>query len=319
MIAVDIANTLKGSSNIALVSHVMPDGDSIGSMLAVYNALGRIGKKVDVYSSDIVPNIYSFLPGYGCIKDCCEILKERYDVLVILDCGSKDRTGMCSKLWDQACTIINIDHHATNSFFAGLNLVDTNASATGELIYQIIKLMGLDILKDEAICIYTAILTDTGCFRYSNTTSITHEIAGNLVNTGIDFGKVHDLIYRNFEFNNIRALGKALSGIELFNDGQIALMQFLQNDYKSFGFRDINTSDFIDYARDINSVEVAVFVKEILPGEFKVSFRSKYYVDVRSICEKFDGGGHTKAAGCTMNGTIENIKKMILQELKSVI
>lgn len=319
MIAAEIASTLKKKDKIAIVSHVMPDGDSIGSMLALYSALSRIGKKVDVFSSDSVPGIYSFLPCSGIIKNCSEISSYEYEVLVVLDCGSMDRTGICSKLWSKINTSINIDHHITNSLFANLNLVDTNASATGEIIYGIIKLMGIDILQEEALCLYTSILTDTGCFRYSNTTPVTHEIVGALISTKIDFGSVHDLIYRNFEFNTIKAMGKALSSIEVFCSGRIAFMQFLQKDYEDLGFREVNTSDFIDYARDINSVEVAAFAKEIAPLEFKVSLRSKKVIDVRNICEKFGGGGHIRAAGCTMGGTIHDIKDTILQELQMAL
>lgn len=319
MIAAKIANLLKQKNRVAVVSHIMPDGDSVGSMLALYNVLTRMGKVVDVYSSDRVPEVYSFLPGYNFIKTCFEnesdTTVEKYDVLAVLDCGSIDRTGCWDKISAGSEVTLNIDHHGTNLLFADLNLVDTNASATGELIYQIIKLMGEDILKDEAECLYTAILTDTGSFRYSNTTSITHQIAGDLINTGLDFGEIYDLIYKRFKFDDIKVLGKALSSIELFEGNRIAFMVILKKDLMGMSFDSINTTDFIDYARDIDSVEAAVFAKETGDKEFKLSFRSKRIVDVKSICERYGGGGHVRAAGCTIKGDLTSIKKCVIEEL----
>lgn len=319
MIAVDITSTLKQKNNIAIVSHMMPDGDSVGSMLALFNVLKRMGKSVDIYSSDKIPAVYSFLPNCKLIKQCNEILNKEYEVIVVLDCGSMDRTGNCSVLEKLSDICINIDHHGTNTLFADLNLVDTNASATGELIYQIIKLMGQDILEDEAICLYTAILTDTGGFRYSNTTSITHQIAGDLINTGIDFGKVYERIYKSYKYENIKVMGKVLSTIELSGDGSIAFISLLKKDLEDLVIESINTSDFIDYARDIDSVEAAAFVKEIDTDEFKVSFRSKRIIDVKKICEKYGGGGHVRAAGCTIKGDLQFIKQLVINDLKNAL
>ena len=315
MMAVTIANTLKQKNTFAIVSHIMPDGDSIGSMLALYSVLSRLKKDVDVFTNDNIPSIYSFLPNFKVIKTCGKSDK-LYDVLIVLDCGDIERTGNCSLLSAKSSLTINIDHHGTNTLFANLNLVDTNASATGELIYQIIKLMGIDILKDEAVCIYTSILTDTGSFRYSNTTSITHQIAGDLINTGVDFGLIYNKIYNDFRYEDIKLMGKAIGSLELFNNGRIAYMQLLKNDIDNLSIKEVNTSNFIDYARDINTVEVAVFIKEITTDEYKISLRSKYLVDVKAICEKFGGGGHVKAAGCTIKGNIRNVKNIIIEELQ---
>lgn len=317
MIASKIAGILKEKDSIAIVSHIMPDGDSIGSMLALYNVLKRMCKNVVPITGDNLPKVYSFLPGFGSICSCDSSVNRDYDVLVVLDCGSLDRTGDCSLI--RSKITINIDHHITNSLFADLNLVDTNASSTGELIYQLIRLMGSDILKEEAACLYTAILTDTGCFKYSNTTLSTHQITGDLITTGIDFGSIHDMVYKNYEYTGLKLLGKALSSIELHEDGKIAFMQLLYDDFKGIDLKDVSTSEFIDYARDIGSVETAAFIKEISPGEFRVSFRSKNRVDVRAICEKFGGGGHIRAAGCTITGKSEYVKNTVINEMKKAL
>jgi phosphoesterase RecJ-like protein len=316
---VNIADIFKEKENIAVVAHVMPDGDSIGSMLALYNLLKRMGKNIDVYSSDVVPDVYSFLPGISAVKRQFEDKGKRYEAVAVLDCGSMDRTGNFSNLQDMTEIIVNIDHHATNSAFGHINLIDTSASSTGELIFRIIKQMGVEILKDEACCLYTAILTDTGCFRYANTSQNTHNIAGELVSAGIDFGFIHSQIYNNYKYQDIKTLGKAVSSIELYCGGKIAFMHLLQADLEGFSLDEINTNDFINYARDINGVEAAAFAKEIREDEYKVSFRSKNIIDVRIVCEKYGGGGHIRAAGCTIKGNINEVKDTVINELENAL
>ncbi len=317
MTAAKIAEILKEKSNFAITFHVMPDGDSVGSSLALYNVLKRSNKNVDVFSSDKVPDVFSYLPGYDSIKDCSLIGKNAYDALIIIDSGDYERIGKCADI--KANITVNIDHHATNDLYADINFVDMNSAAAGELIYQIIKLMEPEIQKDEAACLYTAILTDTGGFRYSNTTPLTHLIAGKLISTGIAFSGIHDIIYRNFEYDSIKLLGKVLESIELHYRGRIAFMKLLKSDIGNIDISNISTTDFINYGRDIKSVECAAFIKETGAGEFKVSLRSKNYVDVKSVCEKFGGGGHIRAAGCTIKGNFENAKKSILDELAKAL
>lgn len=319
MSIVDIAAVLKSKNKVAISSHIMPDGDSIGSMLSLYNALKGEGKDVVCYCSDSLPDVYSFLPGYSEIKIYSGDPGEEYDIFAVLDCGSTDRTGKCSSLKGCCHQVINIDHHATNSDFGDLNLVETSASSTGELIYHVLKQMGISISRDIACCLYTAILTDTGCFKYSNTTEETHRIAGELIRSGIDFGAIHSEIYNNYNYKDLKFLGKAIGSIELYGSGKIAYMQLDRDDINGVRLEDINTSDFINYARDIKGVEVAAFVKEGDEGEFRVSFRSKKIVDVREVCEKFGGGGHTRAAGCTIRGTASDVKSTVLQELENAL
>lgn len=319
MSIIDIASALKSKNRVAIASHIMPDGDSIGSMLSLYNALKAEGKDVICCTSDELPEVYSFLPGYSEIKLYSDEYCGQYDIFVVLDCGSPDRTGKCSRLVNCSSQVINIDHHGTNSQFGDLNLVETGASSTGELIYQILKSMDTDISKDIACCLYTAILTDTGCFKYSNTTKETHRIAGELISTGIDFGEIHSQVYSNYNYNDLKFMGKAIESIEIYASGKISYMQLVRSDMDGMKLEDVNTSDFINYARDIKGVEAAVFVKEGDPGEFKVSFRSKNIVDVRAVCEKFGGGGHTRAAGCTIRGTLSDVKSTVLKELEKCI
>lgn len=316
MSAQKIADVLKECSSCVIMAHVSPDGDSIGSMLALYNVMKRLGKVVDAVSSDNIPSAFSFLPFYDSIKKYSGFERQRYDIAVVLDCGSSDRAGECSRLIDNAGICINIDHHVTNSMFASFNLVDTGASATGELIFQVIKEMGLDIKREEAVCLYTAILTDTGCFKYKNTTPLTHNIAGELINTGIEFGEIHDKVYRNFDFNTVKAMGRALCSMELFDNDQIALMELLIDNLEGIGLQDIDTTDFINFARDIRNVEAAAFIKQISSNEYKVSMRSKNKIDVRAVCEKYGGGGHVRAAGCSMEGTLKSVKDRVLMELR---
>lgn len=316
MIIEKIAGVLKESYSIAIMAHVSPDGDSIGSMLALYNALNRMGKRVDVYQSDNIPPTYSFLPGISLIKKCGTNEGSQYDAAVILDSGGLDRIGDCIKLLDNINLTINIDHHITSSEFAHYNLIDPKASSTGELIYRLIKGIGLEVQKDEAICLYTAILTDTGCFKYPSTTPETHRIAADLISCGIEFWNIHDMIYGNYDYNTVRIMGKVMKGMELSDGGKVVIMQLLHEDLEGLRLEDIDTTDFISYGRDISSVEVAAFIKQTSQDEYKVSFRSKSFVDVRKICEKFGGGGHIRASGCTLTGNLKSVKDTVLAEIR---
>jgi phosphoesterase RecJ-like protein len=315
----NILEAIKSAGSIAIASHIMPDGDSVGSMLALYNALKRMGKKVDVFAGDNIPAIYSFLPNFQSIARYNTNYQENYELFIVLDCGSLDRTGDCSAIGGRAARVVNIDHHITNDFFGSLNLVDTGVSSTGELIYSIIENLGISITRQEAICLYTAILTDTGGFRHSNTSPHTHYLAGELIKYNIDFSMIYNSVYRNYKYKEIRILGKVMSSIELFSDGRIAYMQLLQEDLGGLDLESLNTSDFIDYGRDIDAVEAAVFVKEMNDQTFKLSLRSKKTVDVRKISEKYGGGGHIRAAGCTIHGALDKVKGRILADLQDAL
>lgn len=314
MLHVEIGKLIKSNDNFAIASHTSPDGDSIGAMLALYTILSSLGKKVDVFVEDTPPYKYSFLPKFEELKICNN--SGEYSCLFVLDCGDKERLGKCEDLIDRAKRVINIDHHISNNMFGHLNIVDPNASSTGELIYQILKLNGFEISKDIAACLYTSIITDTGGLKYSNTTSVTLSIVGDLINTGIDFSEISSFIYNRRSISQIKLMSMVTQTLEMHMDNKVSMLTLTRNMLDECSANDEEAEEFINIARDIDGVQVAVFIKEKDQLIYKISLRSKKLVDVRKVAEEFGGGGHIRAAGCTIEGNINEIKKKLIFAIK---
>jgi len=264
--------------------------------------------------------MYSFLPG----KELVSIYSDdntndqrvfNGETVIALDTGDIGRLGKRAKIFNNAIHKINIDHHPTNTYFAEMNYICENASATGEIIFQLIKAMDIKFDVDIALCLYTAILTDTGGFKYSNTTSLTHLIVSQLVSYGIDISAVSFRIFDSISENKLKLIGSAINTIELFENGKIALITITKKMIADSGAIEEETEGIVDYARNISGVEVAAFVKEKFDNEVKVSLRSNSYIDVSQIVNKYSGGGHKRAAGCTLNTSLLETKKIILNDL----
>lgn len=309
MIYPDIISKIKESRKIAIMSHIMPDGDNVGSSLALYNALEKSGKDVAFILDDDIPKVYKFLKSSDKVQRPGKY--EIFDAVISLDCGDTDRLGK-SRLYLENNFIINIDHHISNNEFGNLNLVDANASATGEIIYHLIKLLGIDIDKEISECLYTAIVTDTGQFQYSNTNSLTHQIAGDLIKNGVDVTLMFERIYQNNSKEKVILMKQALNSLEFYHNDRISCLSITLEQMKEANAMDEDSDGIINLARDIECVEAAVFLKELEPGKIKVGLRSKKVVDVAAVSLQFGGGGHVHAAGCTLHGTIDEVKKVII-------
>lgn len=314
MIISDIIEKIKDSKNICITFHSSPDGDAFGSALALFIALRSIGKLCYIMSDDKVPENYQFLPFIN------EVIKNKTlvmdtDCIVVLDCGNFDRISTADTNSILGHFTINIDHHISNDMYGDLNYVDTNASSTGEIVYQIIKLMGVTVEKNIAQCLYTAIVTDSGSFRYSKTTSITHQIAGDLINTGIDFPNIHRILFENKKFLRVKLAGEVISKMYLLDEGKICVMSLTEDDLLKYDLEEGDTSDLLNYGTSVDSAEVTLLFKE-RPNSVKVSLRSKSIVDVRKVAEKFGGGGHVRAAGLTYMGSAEDIKNAVIKEVE---
>ncbi|HQI17057.1 MAG TPA: bifunctional oligoribonuclease/PAP phosphatase NrnA [Bacillota bacterium] len=309
MIFQNIISKIKESGKIAILSHIMPDGDSIGSSLALYNALKKYGKDVRFILDDEIPTIYGFLEGSDRVREPGQF--EHFDTVLVLDCGDVERLGK-SSLYLNGNYVINIDHHISNKEFGSLNLVDTGSAASGEIIYDLIK--SLDIGMDRGICecLYTAIVTDTGQFQYSNTTSRTHQIVGDLIDSGVNVSRMFERIYQNNSKEKIVLMKTALSTLEFFHNDATSCISLSLEQMKEANALDEDTEGIINLARDIGCVEVAMFLKEIEPGLIKVGLRSKKKANVAAVALRFGGGGHVHAAGCTVHGTIAEVKEKML-------
>ena len=309
MIYPEIISKINDSNNIAIMSHIMPDGDNVGSSLALYNALKKYGKDVRFILDDDIPKVYKFLKHSDKVERPGQY--ESFDVVIALDCGDAGRLGK-SSLYIEDNFVINIDHHISNDEFGNINMVDSNAAATGEIIYQIIKMLGIEIDKEISECLYTAIVTDTGQFQYSNTTFITHQIAGELINNGVNVSLMFERIYQNSSKEKVMLMKTALDTLEFYHNDNISCVSLTLEQMKDINAKEDDSEGIINLARDIECVEAAIFLKELEPGKIKVGLRSRKVVDVAAVALQFGGGGHVRAAGCTLYGTVAEVKEKIL-------
>lgn len=310
MINPAIRELIKNSNNIAIMSHIMPDGDNIGSSLALYNALNKIGKNVMFMLDDDVPEIFKLLKGaHQVVKPG---IYHDFDLIIALDCGDSGRLGKCEKYLEDK-KVINIDHHVSNTNFGLYNLVDTAAAATSEIVFKLIRELCIPLDKDICDCLYTGIVTDTGQFQYSNTTDLTHEIAADLIKHGVEPAKLYKAIYQNNSKCKMRLIGEAISGMRFHYHDKIASMTLTNEVFKSIGAKDEDADGIINFARDISGIEIAILFKETDDGKVKIGFRSKDYINVNEIAQEFGGGGHKRAAGATVTGEVEEIKYKVIE------
>ncbi|MCR3758550.1 bifunctional oligoribonuclease/PAP phosphatase NrnA [Clostridium felsineum] len=318
MIIDDVIDKIKSSNKIAISFHMSPDGDSIGSSLGLLNALRNVNKDAYILSKEIVPESFEFLNFAEEIDGNHFKVEDNTDLLITLDCGNIERLNFDTSdilLKSNKYSIINIDHHITNDFFGDLNYINTKAASVGEIIYDILCKMNIIINKDIAACLYTSILTDTGSFRFSNTTLHTHEVAGNLINTGLDFSEIHRKIFDNKKFEALKLQALVLNDMYLTFDNKLCIMRVTHDFIEKANAGDIDTGDLVSIGLKVNTAEVCMLLKE-KDNCIKVSLRSKSYVDVRKIAEKFGGGGHIRAAGLSIDSNISDVEKMLIDEIK---
>lgn len=316
----NIIKAIREGNNFIVTSHYSPDGDNIGSTLSMYYTLKKLGKKVYYVLDDSIPLNLTFL-----VKDVkilkSEELNENLNdyTLISLDCGDFNRICVSESIKKSVKQLICIDHHASNNNYGDLNYINPNESSTCELVYNLLKEfskeMGEQILdEDISTYLYTGLLTDTGNFSYSNTNPSSYLMAYDLVNLGAKKDLIIQKIFQSNTYNYYKLLGEALDTLEIV-DKKIASMMLtidmLERNEISFNDADGVTS----YTRDIDGVEVGLLFKEKAPGEVKVSFRSKNYVDVSAVAQVFGGGGHVRASGCTIKDSIENVKKIVINEV----
>lgn len=315
MIINEIIEVLMKSNRIAVTFHESPDGDSLGSSLALLSGLRSINKDVYIISKERIPETFLFLPLSNEIDGNCTKLKENTDCFVALDCGNVSRLNADIDWDNKNFTSINIDHHLSNDNYGDYNLVDAKAAAVSEIIYKLLKLMKIDINADIASCLYTSILTDTGSFRHSSTTATTHKIAGELINTKIDFSSIHRKIFDNKKFNMIKLEGLVIDDMYLNDKKTLCVMRVSRDMMDKVHIDDFDSAEIVSVGLKVDSVEAAVLIKEKGNG-VKVSLRSKEYVDVRKIAEKFGGGGHIRAAGLSMSLGLKEAEAAIIKEIE---
>ncbi len=313
----NIIEVIKSSKKIGVTFHVSPDGDALGSAFALTSGLRKLNKEAYVLSKEEIPEDFNFLPLEEELIETSGKIADMTDCIIVLDCGSFDRISANFPDKDKKIKLLNIDHHKSNDMFGNFNYVDTSASCVGEIIYQLLMKLKLKLTQEISVCLYTSIITDTGSFKYPSTTSLTHKIAGDLINTGIDFNRIHKIIFENKKIERIKLYGEVIRTMTLYHNNKLCVMEISNDTLKNLNLPlNIDTSDIIAFAMQIDTVEVAALIKETDKGA-KISLRSKAKVDVSKVAEVFGGGGHLRAAGLVMEKNMEASRNEIIDFLKN--
>lgn len=311
----DIITLIDRLEVFLITSHVRLDGDALGSELALYHMLKGMGKDVLVYNQDESPGNYRFLPGSENIVHGLPLL-DRFEAVFVLDCSEMGRLGEEASRIASLAHIVNIDHHVSNGHFGTVSYIDTHASSTAELLYRLMHMMGVEITCEIATNLYAAILTDTGGFRYRNTSKDTLLIASHLVERGANPQWISEHIYESNPPAKIALLAKVLETLSFALGGRVGYMVVTRDTLKETGALEEHTEGFVEIPRSIRGVDVSLLFNEVSDNSFKLSLRSKGNVDVERVAKVFGGGGHLNAAACTIEGDLETVKDRILGTLE---
>ncbi len=308
---------IKSSKNILIISHVNPDGDTLGSMCGLCSAILDIYKKrCDMLAISKIPDVYSFLPHISDVKNVDDVDKSReYDLVINVDVASIERTCDAQILFEKAKFTVNIDHHKTNNAYGDLNFINPDASSTGEVLFDCFRNMAWKINYDTAVCLYTAILTDTGSFRFDNTKPSTFETASKLVELGVQPSDIYKRVYESDSKTLVMFQAYCISKAKFLDDDKIAYTVVYKKDMEKFSAGDDCMEGLTEKLRAIVTTRIAFVAKEMKSGGTKISMRSKF-ADVAEICAVFGGGGHKFAAGCTIKAPVEQAVKRMLDEIK---
>ena len=311
----NILEEINKAESIVILTHENPDGDAIGTGLALYNALKQYGKNPDIIIPEY-PRIFGFLPGANEIKKESDI--QKYDLAISVDCAAIKMLNGFVNYFENAKVKVSIDHHSTNTMFGDINYVSPDAPACAQILIVVLNYFKMEITKDIGTCILTGIITDTGGFKYSGVTAETFEFVAWLLNKGINVSKIYKKVLQtktraNFELNRIAA-----DRLEFFADGKVAFTYITKEDEEKVHAETGDHEGIVEIGRDIEGVEVSIFIRQTDKG-CKVSMRSNEYVNVSDVCLLLGGGGHVHAAGATMQCSIEQAKEKVLRQVKSVL
>lgn len=309
----EIAAALARGQKILLFPHVHMDGDALGSCVALCHALRKAGKECWILIEDDVPGNLQFLDRGCCTMD--QDILGAPDLSVCVDCGDMERIHDRGKRFLSAKETVCIDHHRTTESFCGLNYIDSSAAATAELIYALLQVCGTGIDREIAEALYTAIVTDTGRFQYSNTSRRTHEIVAALYDSGIDASRICTEIYESMRMEKLMIRNKALNTLSTVAGGRAVIAYVTQEMLAETGALMDETDGVVEELRSIKGIEAAVFLKEAEDGSIRVSMRSKHALDVAEIAQELGGGGHIRAAGCTLNCSLSEAYDLLRDRL----
>jgi phosphoesterase RecJ-like protein len=310
-----VVELIEHKDRFAITSHVRPDGDSLGSSLGLYWLLRALDKDVEVIMRDAAPHSYEQLPGASAIRVTPSV-DRAYDAVFVIECSDIDRPGLVDL---EKQFVVNIDHHSTTELFGTINWIDSTASAVGEMIYNLCKATGVRVTKEIAECVYTALLTDTGSFHYSNTTERTFKIASELVRTGVRPAKTAEAIFGNYQWPKIELLSHVLATAIRDDTGHVAWMWQTLAMQEQTKASEEDADGFVNFPLAVGEVEAVALFKECSPGVYRTSLRSKGDVNVAKVAEQFGGGGHRNAAGCTLKGDTAEVEQQVVPLLQDAV
>ena len=302
---------LNEASSIALISHLDPDGDNLGSLTALSKSLLNLGKKVYPIEFDKIPENLKFLPNLDLLSENTDI---NIDMIICLDCANYERLGNIDELFNKARYRINIDHHQSNEFYGDVNIVKKGYSSTCELVFDVINEVNLPIDEEISMSLLTGLSTDTGRFLYSATTADTLAKASKLVEYGADMMKINELIYQSKKFEAQLLENEILSKTEIYND-HVAIGFVMTNQLNKYNVEISDIDSVINTFRDTDKIKISVLIKQQTENEYKVSFRSKGNIDIGSIAKNLGGGGHKNAAATRITGDFETVSNKIKEEI----
>ncbi|RIX51782.1 bifunctional oligoribonuclease/PAP phosphatase NrnA [Paenibacillus nanensis] len=311
---------IKANASFLVVSHVQPDGDAISSTVVVDWLLERMGKKAVLVNESELPSRLNYLRHFDQILSLKkQKLEASFDAVIAVDCADNRRMGEVSSFFPEGCAILNIDHHPTNNRFGSVNVIQPHAAATAEILFDLIERAGMTPDLDCATAIYTGLMTDTGGFRYSNTSPRVMEIAAKLLETGVSGSKLADHLLEKMTMAKLKLLQMSLARLTFSEDLRIGWVYIGKNDLTDCGAVPEDLEGIVNYALNVDGVEVGILFKETNDGAVKASLRSAGKADVAAIAQTFGGGGHVRASGCRLDGPIEEAIRVLVDAVRKAL
>ena len=311
-----ILKAIRRHRSFLITTHVNPDPDALSSELAMAVFLHKLGKKVMIINEENVPKRFMFLPGIKQMKAYSQSIKSVFDVAIIVDCGDLSRIGQVQKLLTKDKLIINIDHHVTNDYFGHLNLVNLKASSTAEALYELFEGARFPFTKNLALCLYAGIMTDTGSFRYDNTTSRTHEIVSRLMKFNFSAAGLYTKFYESIPPGDLIEFVKVIRSFDLISSGQVVCLTLKKKILSKFSSEFDLRDTIFKFFRSMKSVKAVVILTQVSGRQTRVNLRASGEIDVARIARDFNGGGHKNASGCVIHRNLNEAKKAVLLRIK---
>ena len=306
-----VVELIEAKRRFAITSHIRPDGDSLGSSLGLYWLLRALDKDVEVIMRDPVPHAYQQLPGANDVR-VTPAVDPSYHAVFVIECSDITRPGL-GDLEKQF--VVNIDHHSTTALFGSINWIDSTASAVGEMIYNLCKATGVRVTKEIAECVYTALITDTGSFHYSNISPRTFDTCRQCVEAGVNPQAVARAVFDSNSLGRLKLFGAVLSGMQLDAAGQIATLTVDEQLLADCGATYDDTDGLINLPLTVKGIQAVIFFKKIGPDDWRISLRSKGNIDVNAVAKQFGGGGHKNASGCSATGSLDSLKALFQKKV----